>query len=90
MCLIAQVIDPIFECLGLDGHYYCRFSATGILYGNQRADDNKAGLAVNIQPDDLALGAGIGLMLFYVVALQNVARVLQHLPQLKVKQVVPK
>ena len=82
--MISQEIDPIFECLRLDWHYYCHFSATGILYGNQRAHENIVGLAVNIQPDALALVAGIGLMLFYVVALQGVARVLQHIPQLKV------
>ena len=90
MCLISLEIEPIFESLGLDWHYYCHFSATVALYSNQRAHENIVELAVNIQPGDLDLGAGIGLMLFYEVALKNVARVLQQSPQLKVKQLVPK
>lgn len=49
--------------------------ALGTLFGIQGADENIAGLAANIQQDGLALRAGIGLMLFYVVALQCAATI---------------
>jgi ferrous iron transport protein B len=83
---IGQWIEPVFEPLGLDWRYGVAIlvsflaqevfvSALGTLFGIQGADENIAGLAANIQQDGLALGAGIGLMLFYVVALQCVATV---------------
>ena len=49
--------------------------ALGTLFGIQGADENIVGLAANIQQDGLASGAGVGLMLFYVAALQCVATV---------------
>ena len=49
--------------------------ALGTLFVSQVADENIAGLAANIQQDGLALGAGIGLMLFDAVALQCVTTV---------------
>jgi len=39
------------------------------------AEDNVNGLAERIQADGLTTGAGLGLVLFYVVALQCVATV---------------
>jgi ferrous iron transport protein B len=83
---IGQWIEPIFEPLGLDWRYGVAIlvsflarevfvGALGTLFGIQGADEDIAGLAANIQQDGLALGAGIGLMLFYVVALQCVATV---------------
>jgi ferrous iron transport protein B len=83
---IGQWIEPVFEPLGLDWRYGVAIlvsflarevfvGALGTLFGIQGADENIAGLAANIQQDGLALGAGIGLMLFYVVALQCVATV---------------
>jgi ferrous iron transport protein B len=83
---LGQWIEPIFEPLGLDWRYGVAIlvsflarevfvGALGTLFGIEGADENIAGLAANIQQDGLALGAGIGLMLFYVVALQCVATV---------------
>jgi ferrous iron transport protein B len=83
---IGQWIEPVFEPLGLDWRYGVAIlvsflarevfvGALGTLFGIQGADEDIAGLAANIQQDGLALGAGIGLMLFYVVALQCVATV---------------
>ena len=83
---VGQWIEPIFEPLGLDWRYGVAIlvsflarevfvGALGTLFGIEGADENIAGLAANIQQDGLALGAGIGLMLFYVIALQCVATV---------------
>ena len=49
--------------------------ALGTLFGMQGAEDNVAGLADKLQADGLTLSAGLGLVLFYVVALQCVATV---------------
>jgi ferrous iron transport protein B len=83
---IGQWIEPIFEPLGLDWRYGVAIimsflarevfvGALGTLFGMDGADENIAGLAANIQADGLALGTGVGLLLFYVVALQCVATV---------------
>ncbi|WP_131811751.1 ferrous iron transporter B, partial [Paraglaciecola hydrolytica] len=86
LAMIGHYIEPIFAPLGLDWRYGVAIlvsflarevfvGALGTLFGIEGADENIAGLAENIQQDGLALGAGIGLMLFYVVALQCVATV---------------
>ncbi|MCF2946589.1 ferrous iron transporter B [Paraglaciecola aquimarina] len=86
LAMLGQWIEPIFEPLGLDWRYGVAIlvsflarevfvGALGTLFGMENADENISGLAANIQTDGLALGAGIGLMLFYVVALQCVATV---------------
>jgi ferrous iron transport protein B len=49
--------------------------ALGTLFGIADAEENPASLAEQIQYDGLTLGAGIGLLLFYVIALQCVATV---------------
>lgn len=86
LAMLGQWIEPVFEPLGVDWRYGVAIlvsflarevfvGALGTLFGMQGADENIAGLAANIQHDGLTLGAGIGLMLFYVVALQCVATV---------------
>lgn len=86
LAMIGHYIEPIFAPLGLDWRYGVAIlvsflarevfvGALGTLFGIESADENIAGLAANIEQDGLALGAGIGLMLFYVVALQCVATV---------------
>lgn len=86
LAMIGHWIEPVFAPLGLDWRYGVAIlvsflarevfvGALGTLFGIEGADENIAGLAANIQQDGLALGAGIGLMLFYVVALQCVATV---------------
>lgn len=83
---LGQWIEPVFEPLGLDWRYGVAIimsflarevfvGALGTLFGMEGADENIAGLAANIQADGLAFGTGIGLLLFYVVALQCVATV---------------
>lgn len=83
---IGHVIEPIFTPLGIDWRYGVAIlmsflarevfvGALGTLFGIEGADENIAGLAANIQQDGLAFGAGIGILLFYVVALQCVATV---------------
>ena len=83
---IGHFIEPIFEPLGLDWRYGVAIllsflarevfvGALGTLFGVSNADENVAGLAGNIQQDGLPLGAGLGILLFYVVALQCVATV---------------
>lgn len=83
---LGQFIAPVVEPLGLDWRYGVAIimsflarevfvGALGTLYGMEGADENIAGLASQIMADDLTLGTGIGLMLFYVVALQCVATV---------------
>lgn len=86
LAMLGHWIEPAFSPLGLDWRYGVAILASflarevfvgalGTLFGIEGADENIAGLAANIQQDGLALGAGIGLMLFYVVALQCVATV---------------
>jgi ferrous iron transport protein B len=83
---IGHFIEPVFAPLGLDWRYGIAIlmsflarevfvGALGTLYGMEGADENIAGLAQNIMDDGLPLGTGIGLLLFYVVALQCVATV---------------
>lgn len=83
---IGHVIEPVFEPMGLDWRYGVAIimsflarevfvGALGTLFGMSGAEDNIAGLAANIQADGITLGAGLGLLLFYVVALQCVATV---------------
>ncbi|MEP2651722.1 MAG: ferrous iron transporter B [Paraglaciecola sp.] len=86
LAMLGHWIEPIFEPLGLDWRYGVAIlvsflarevfvGALGTLFGIEGADENISGLAANIQADGLTLGAGIGLMLFYVLALQCVATV---------------
>ncbi len=83
---LGQWIEPVFEPLGLDWRYGIAIimsflarevfvGALGTLFGIEGADENISGLAANIQADGLTFGAGMGLLLFYVVALQCVATV---------------
>lgn len=83
---IGHFIEPLFTPLGIDWRYGIAIlmsflarevfvGALGTLFGIEGADENISGLAANIQQDGLAFGAGIGILLFYVVALQCVATV---------------
>lgn len=83
---IGHVIEPIFEPMGLDWRYGVAIlmsflarevfvGALGTLFGMDDAEENVNGLAERIQADGLTTGAGLGLVLFYVVALQCVATV---------------
>ncbi|MCC2617281.1 ferrous iron transporter B [Aestuariibacter halophilus] len=83
---LGHWIEPIFEPMGLDWRYGVAIlmsflarevfvGALGTLFGIDGAEDNLVGLASQLQQDGLTLGAGIGLLLFYVVALQCVATV---------------
>ena len=83
---IGHFIEPIFEPMGLDWRYGVAIllsflarevfvGALGTLFGVSNADENITGLAANIQNDGLTLGAGMGILLFYVIALQCVATV---------------
>lgn len=83
---IGQFIEPVFAPLGLDWRYGVAIlmsflarevfvGALGTLFGMDDAEENVEGLAQQVQADGLTLGAGLGLVLFYVVALQCVATV---------------
>lgn len=83
---IGQVIEPVFAPLGLDWRYGVAIlmsflarevfvGALGTMFGMSDAEENTTGLAEKLQADGLTLGAGLGLVLFYVVALQCVATV---------------
>lgn len=83
---IGQFIEPVFTPMGLDWRYGIAIlmsflarevfvGALGTLFGMDDADENVAGLSEKIQADGLTLSAGLGLVLFYVVALQCVATV---------------
>lgn len=84
--MIGHWIDPIFAPLGLDWRYGVAIlmsflarevfvGALGTLLGIEAADEHVEDLATRLQQDGLAFGAGIGILLFYVVALQCVATV---------------
>ncbi len=83
---IGHFVEPVFEPMGLDWRYGVAIlmsflarevfvGALGTLLGMDDAEENIAGLAEKVQTEGLALGAGLGLVLFYVVALQCVATV---------------
>ncbi|MDO6693356.1 ferrous iron transporter B [Aliiglaciecola sp. 3_MG-2023] len=83
---IGHFIEPLFEPLGVDWRYGVAIlmsflarevfvGTLGTLFGIEGADENIAGLAANIQNDGLTFGAGMGLLIFYVIALQCVATV---------------
>lgn len=84
--MIGHWINPVFEPLGLDWRYGVAIlmsflarevfvGALGTLFGIDGADEHVGDLATQLQQDGLALGAGIGILLFYVIALQCVATV---------------
>ncbi|TDF41778.1 ferrous iron transporter B [Alteromonadaceae bacterium M269] len=84
--MLGQWIEPIFAPLGLDWRYGVAIlmsflarevfvGSLGTLFGISDAEENLSSLADKIQADGLTLGAGVGLVLFYVVALQCVATV---------------
>lgn len=83
---IGHVIGPVFEPMGLDWRYGIAIlmsflarevfvGALGTMFGLEGAEDDVAGLAQRVQADGLTPEAGLGLVLFYVVALQCVATV---------------
>lgn len=83
---IGHFIEPVFAPLGLDWRYGVAIvmsflarevfvGALGTMFGMSDAEENTGGLAEKLQADGLTLGAGLGLVLFYVVALQCVATV---------------
>jgi ferrous iron transport protein B len=83
---IGRAIEPLFEPLGLDWRYGVAILASflarevfvgtlGTLFGIAGADENISALSENIQVDGLAFGAGAGLLLFYVIALQCVSTI---------------
>jgi len=83
---IGHFIEPVFAPMGLDWRYGVAIlmsflarevfvGALGTLFGLEGADEDVAGLAERVQADGMTTEAGLGLMLFYVVALQCVATV---------------
>ncbi len=83
---LGQRIEPIFSPLGLDWRYGVAIlmsflarevfvGSLGTLFGIGDAEENLSSLADKIQAEGLSLGAGVGLVLFYVIALQCVATV---------------
>lgn len=78
---LGRVIEPIFAPMGLDWKYGVAILASfvarevfvgtlGTMFGLEGADENIAGLATRIQDSGLTLASGIGLLVFYVIALQ--------------------
>lgn len=83
---LGHWIDPVFQPLGLDWRYGVAIlmsflarevfvGALGTLFGIDGADEHVGDLATQLQHDGLSLGAGVGILLFYVIALQCVATV---------------
>ena len=81
LAMMGQAIEPIFAPLDLDWRYGVAILASfvarevfvgtlGTMFGIDGADENIAGLAANVQADGLSLAAGMGLLVFYVIALQ--------------------
>jgi ferrous iron transport protein B len=78
---LGKFIEPVFAPLDLDWKYGVAILASfvarevfvgtlGTLFGIEGADENIAGLADQIQASGLTLPSGIGLLVFYVIALQ--------------------
>ena len=83
---VGKFVEPVFAPMGLDWRYGIAIlvsflarevfvGALGTLFNMDNAEDDVAGLADKVQADGLTIGAGLGLVLFYVVALQCVATV---------------
>ena len=83
---LGRFIDPVFQPLGIDWRYGVAILASflarevfvgtlGTLFGIEGADENIESLAWRIQGDGLELSAGIGLLVFYAIALQCVSTV---------------
>ena len=83
---LGQWIAPIFAPMGLDWRFGVAIimsflarevfvGALGTLMGLENADEHILDLATQVQATGITLGAGVGLLLFYVIALQCVATV---------------
>ena len=84
--MIGHFIEPIFLPLGIDWRYGVAIlmsflarevfvGTLGTMFGIEAADENVVGLVANIQDQGLSVASGVGLLLFYVIALQCVATV---------------
>lgn len=83
---LGRSIDPLFAPLGVDWRYGVAILASflarevfvgtlGTLFGIEGADEDVRGLSAQIQSDGLSLASGMGLLVFYAVALQCVSTV---------------
>jgi ferrous iron transport protein B len=78
---IGKFIQPLFSPLGLDWRYGVAILSSfvarevfvgtlGTFFGIESADDNLQGLVEQVQADGLTLASGMGLLVFYALALQ--------------------
>lgn len=83
---LGQIVEPIFAPLGVDWKYAVAILVSflarevfvgtlGTINGLEGADEEPAGLIEQMQASSLTLGSGLGLLAFYVIALQCVATV---------------
>ena len=81
---LGRLVEPVFAPLGLDWRYAVAILTSflarevfvgtlGTLFGMEGADENIAGLALQIRADGLELSAALGLLVFYAIALQCVS-----------------
>ncbi|MBL7664634.1 MAG: ferrous iron transporter B, partial [Bacteriovoracaceae bacterium] len=84
LATLGQWIEPVFKPLGVDWRYGVAILASflarevfvgtlGTLKGMEAADDDIEGLASRIQSDGLDFASGMGLLVFYAIALQCVS-----------------
>ena len=81
---IGQVIEPVFEPLGLDWRYGVAILTSflarevfvgtlGTIFGIEGADENVVPLVEQLQSGELAVASGFALLVFYAIALQCVS-----------------
>ncbi len=84
LATLGHWVEPIFSPLGLDWKYAVGILASflarevfvgtlGTMFGIEGADENIAGLAENMQNSGFTLASGVGLLVFYAIALQCVS-----------------
>ncbi|QFU74786.1 ferrous iron transporter B [Halioglobus maricola] len=81
---IGQVVEPIFQPMGLDWRYgvaiFASFAARevfvgtlGTIFGIEGADENMVPLVDHIQGSGLPLGSGLALLVFFAISLQCIS-----------------
>lgn len=81
---LGKFVGPIFEPLGVDWRYGVAIltsflarevfvSTLGAMFGIEGADENVEGFAENVKASGITFASGMGLLVFYAIAMQCVS-----------------